>query len=654
MNKAVFNDSSLNLLDTFSSSLIKKEVSIIEFAESSDYCHKPLYPRQRVVLKLMFLEELDGYEEDVLNEWIRSTEESGEVIIAPKIRERITWLRDHNYPHFTINQLVGGRRSGKGYMTGAAIAYKLHKLIQLDNPGRHFGVEQGHDIYTTIVADSLEQAKTIQFKDAKSWILDCKALQPYIGKPLAESISVYTPYDLAREQDLYARGIKTEGELASLRVQAFAKNARTIRGNASIVLVFDEHAHITPGESHISDEELFKAAEPSLAQFDMDAMIFSNSSPYQKTGKFFSLYEDALKLDNEVPVFMTQFMLQYPSWEMYKDWERDRKFTRAIVVPPHQSISLQEREKANPESFRVEYRAQFAEVLEAFLNPFYVDRMFDPEFTQSILGRDLVPTHGAVGYFTYKGHGDPSSTTANFGVAVGHVEPVFNSRTGADEAHVVFDFIDAFYPEDFPDHTIDWNEIHPAIMDIINAFRPFEFTFDQFDTTKPVQDIVRDLAKLGINDTQVYVKTATNPTNNRRWDAFKAALNLGRIHAPHPAHNMNPSHNSLELARNELKFLQKKNNRVVKQDIGPIQTKDMADCIAEVVDALIGDTIEGELEALSGGLAVGAPGGYSIGNRATHRTSIGTPLEGYYDDMFARQRGSGIMNPLARLRGRRR
>lgn len=631
--------SEFTLIDAFSESLIRRDVGIQEFCESDEFCDKLLYPRQRVLLKLIFLEELDGYEEDVLTEWIKaSTHQGAEIEISPGIRERVQWLRDNNYSHFPIIQLVGGRRSGKGYMTGAAIAKRLYDLVQLDNPGQHYGVEQGKDIYVSIVADSLEQAKAYQFKDAKNWVLDCRALQDYVGKPLAESISVYTPYDLEREAEMQKKGIKVDsGDLASLRVQAFAKNARTIRGNASIIYVFDEMAHITPGESHISDEQLYEAAEPSLIQFAEDAMLFANSSPYTKTGKFFKIYEEAWAMDANEPVYPTHLMLKFPSWEMYKDHEKFGIKT-AIVVDPKYSKQLALKEKANPESFRVEYRSQFAEVIDAYLDPSFVDRMFDPEYTQQVLGRNIIPTIGAVGWWTYKGHGDPSSVGANFGIAVGHTEPVFNERLQRDELHVVFDLIDAFYPEDFENHTIDWLEVVPEIVNVINDFRPFEFTFDQFDSSMPIQTILQELRMLNIQDTQVYEKTATRPSNMRRARNFRTALNLGRVHAPHPSANVRFQRNPIELGRDELKALQEKNGNVIKQDIGPVQTKDIADCMMEVVDALIGESITEEMAMLADGLAPGSRGGYSIGNRGPNSTSLGTPFEEYYQ---GRGRGGG-------------
>src|SRR5688572_24790374 len=112
-----------SVLDTFDSAFKDKNVSIVEFAESADYCDKPLYPRQRVLLKLIWLEEMDGYEEDVLSEWIRG--DDPDIKMCSKIRERRQRLIDEGYTHFREIMLVGGRRSSKGHITGISIAKKL-------------------------------------------------------------------------------------------------------------------------------------------------------------------------------------------------------------------------------------------------------------------------------------------------------------------------------------------------------------------------------------------------------------------------------------------------------------------------------------------------------------------------------------------------
>lgn len=615
-----------DLIEQFTSAVIREKVDIITFAEDPRFLGRKLYPRQKTLLKIIFLQELDAYDKAVISEW---SQEDSECHIIPKLDERIKYLKENGYEHFRTIQLVGGRRSSKGFLTGICIAYKVYLMTLHDDFHKEFNLPAGKEVYFSIVADSLDQAKAHQFSDAQDAIIDVKPFQKnrLFGKSLAESISVNTPGDLRRVADLKASGMKLDRDMASLVVKAHGTNSKTIRGSASMMFVFDEMAHLVAGESRMSDEELWKAAIPSVQQFRNQGMLFANSSPYQKIGKFFELYEQAMELDppeTGKPVYPDHFLLNFPSWELYKDWE---KFDMPMpqVLQPHEDPILRREEQADPDSFRVEYRAQFAEVINAFLRPEVVDRMFDPVWNEKILGRELRPTSGAIAWRRYKGHGDPASVGANFGIAVGHVEEVENENTGVVEPHVVFDFIDAFYPEDFknpefPDQpgTIDWLEVIPTITSLISNFRPFEWTFDQFDSTMAIQQLQENLRRLNIQDTLVYEKFATPKLNERRAKNFRAAINLGRVHAPHPeTYNPNASKNSIELVRNELKFLQEKNGKVDKQSIGPIRTKDIADCVMEVTDALIGDVLNPTFEGLAGTPALGhpvSPSGVSYGN----------------------------------------
>ena len=642
-----------NLLDQFSKNLLKDSVDIITFAESPAYCGLRLYPRQRTLLKILFLEDLDDYDKKVLKEWQAP---GGEVTICPDLEYRMDYLKKNGYKHFRLIQLVGGRRSSKSMLAGLIIAYKVYQLVQLDNPGTHYGIEKNKDIYFSIVADSLDQAKAHQFGDAVNFLLECKPLrdQGLLGTPLAETMKVWTPYDKRRASNLAASGVRMERELATLQVKAFGTNSKTIRGSASIVMCFDEMAHLIGGESRMSDEELYKAAIPSLAQFGEDAMIIANSSPYTKTGKFYELYENALELDppgTGLPVYPDHFMLQFPSWELYKDWEDE--FPAALIQDPDNDVILAREELSDPASFKVEYRGQFDEVVDAFLRPEKVDDMFDPDKTREAIGRTLEIQPGASAYAVYKGHADPSSEDANFGIAIAHVEEIPNPETGAKEQHVIFDLIDAFYPDDFPNNEIDYLEVVPEIVRLVNNFRPFEFTFDQFNSVMPIQEINKSMRKMGIGDTMVYEKTFTAQNNLRRAKNFRTALNLGRVHAPHPSVKGGSIKNAIELVRNELKFLQMKNGKVVKQDIGPVRTKDIADCVMECVDALIGDSIMALSEEFTNStMALGAHGGFSQ-NRFGN-TEVFEEFGGWYHTT-GRIPPTASYNPARGLRrGRRR
>ena len=613
-----------DLLEQFSQYLIKDEVSIVEFAESDKYCGKLLYPRQRTLLKLIFLEELDSYDMDIIEEW---TAPGGEVEICPNIFDRIDYLKANGYPHFRIAQLVGGRRSSKGFLGGLIIAYKLYQLTQIDNVVDYYGIQRGKDIYFSIVADSLDQAKAHQFGDAVNWVIDTRPLkeQNLIHKVLAENMSVYTPYDRRRLSSLLSSGVKIDRDLATLKVRAFGTNARTIRGQAAIVFCFDEHAHMIAGESRMSDDELYKAAIPSLTQFRKDGMILSFSSPYNKQGKFFELYEQSLELDNNIPVYPEHFMLKFPSWELYKDRNRVPGLTVGAASSPDEDREAAQEEKKDPESFKVEMRAQFAEVQDAFLRPEMVDRMFDPEWNKSILDRDLTPQAGAFGFMTYAAHADPSSVNKNFGIAIGHIEEITNTG-GVVERHVVFDFINAFYPEDFEGHTIDWLEVVPEIVMLINNFRPREFTFDQFESDMAMQTIRRQVRELGIGETMVIEDTASFAKNYRQAKNFRMALNLGRVHSPHWSNynDIPDKKNPIWLVQQELKFLQDKNGRVDHPTIGPIKTKDISDCIIHVVDHLVGSHISEMMEGLTASPQFGVQAG--IGKPQ----NIPSELEGWY------------------------
>src|SRR5207245_1480273 len=116
-------------------------------------------------------------------------------------------------------------------------------------------------------------------------------------------------------------------------------------------------------------------------------------------------------------------------------------------------------------------------------------------------------------------------------------------------------------------------------VDITN-FMPSEVTFDQFNSIGTIQNLNRWISRHQFPKRIVaYERTATAPLNWKTYETFKTALGLGLVHAPY-----------FELVDLELKFLQVHNNdKVDHPTAGPVQTKDVADCMAIVVYSLIGD-----------------------------------------------------------------
>lgn len=644
-----------DLLDQVEANLTSENVGIVEFCESPRYCNKRLYPRQKVLLKLIFLEDLDEYEEGVLDEWIAGGRNGNEVRISPDIRERVKWLKDHGYKHFREIDLVGGRRGSKGFVTGQAMGKVLWDTLQLQDPGRYYGIDSDKDIYFSCVAGSESQAREFQFADLAGCIESCRAMQAYPVKAMETTIKISTSEDMRRMAAAKHRGSKSERDMARLRCKALAANAGTLRGSATMAICIDEMAHMLPGESKASADLVYNAATPSLDQFRQDGIIFCNSSPYSKVGMFYDRnqiahrrwnpefkpgeeYDPGDGRDRVVNGDPRVFTFEFPSWALFQDgekfgmplltvspdWDPDEKnedgTDRYDEPTKNAIIGMRAEEAANPETFKVERRGKFAEVTDAYLNPEMVDRIYhgrpvgwseegkllvEPYNTN--WGMDAIP-----GIHKYKFHLDPSSTTAGFGFACGHTEWIAEPDGLNQTPHVVFDIIKRWNPKDFPGSTIVWAQVINDILTWAKIFRPYEITFDQFQSAEPIQTLKYALMEEGI-DCNVYVKTATLEHNWFRAETAKTAINHGLVHAPNDTEDN-------KLSADEMKFLQIKQTggrypRVDKQDAGPVQTKDMADCIFEVIEELIGNQLKNLMRdrAVEAVMAPGAQGGFRIG-----------------------------------------
>ena len=395
-----------------------------------------------------------------------------------------------------------------------------------------------------------------------------------------------------------------------------------------------------------------------------------------KIGQFFTLYkqgtvlmksyldgqmrletEDSLGVDAAAEIAdMTadpvKLVFQGPSWILYQDWERGqelvgRTFKRPIQ-PDLTSEAQQRRMQRNPEKFRVERMGQFAEVADQYLNPDKVEAMFAPlPWRDRLIAQDR-------GRFDrkYRIHCDPGRTGANFAMAVGHVEDAPCTGCGWTAAdggtgwansahicpeggyvwpHVIFDFLHVWRPIDFPPdpesgrRTIDYIQVGADIKDILNRFRSTEkISFDQWNSAYFLADLRQEFSPT-IRVTEV---TFTDKVNQERYEKFKAAMNLGWV----SAYRDNFFDGTGSLLEQELKFLSEKNGKVVKQDFGPVTTKDLADCVQVVTVDLLHEALDrldaGSMTASSYGSsdAAGLKGGREFerlgiaqGNRRTGR-----------------------------------
>ncbi len=147
--------------------LVELEVPhVAEFVLSQAYMGDRLYPRQLLLLKLMFCAEhlLTDYDREVLAEWSAGfepvTRSDGTVAFAgsygvqPDVVERMRWCREHGRGWMREVVAVIGRRGSKGHLGALAAAYILWRLLATGDPQKHFGLPAGKQLQVFVFAGS--------------------------------------------------------------------------------------------------------------------------------------------------------------------------------------------------------------------------------------------------------------------------------------------------------------------------------------------------------------------------------------------------------------------------------------------------------------------------------------------------------------------
>lgn len=586
-----------------------------------------LYPRQATLVKIIFLREdlFTDYDYQVLAEWERAyTLTNGDEGIMPGTLAKMRFLKKHKHPWFREVLLVMGRRAGKGHIAALCLAYVLWCYMAKGDPQQWYGVDRDKQMVCLIFAGKRDQAKANVFGDVVNVVTGSNCFTQYISEDHAEKLSIKAPHDKIREARQHRKGLYSGRDQATFLIQPRESTMMAGRGPTSFAQAFDEMAHIVATGANRSAEEVYDAAKPSLDQFGKDSFIIEPSSPWQMIGQFYENFTNANSLDeNGDFAYPDMLTLQLSSWDIYRDWERAPEIplfpegylgTLKEYDPaspdhlPHpgfkhfdQAIStyddqMAREEKAKPETFKVERRAKWAAVLDAYLNEEMVAKVFDPW-----LGRpakygppELTMQTQGVMATTYKGHADPSKVNDKFGVALGHVEYDDDAQ-----AHCVFDLLHDFDPADYPNHIIDYDDVDEWIWErVIKPFMPGEFTYDQYNSASSIQRLQKQLRRQPMpRRVEVFEKTVTRPYDWMVKENTKAAINFERVHAPY-----------YERAELELRFLQLVNGKVDHPSAGPVQSKDVADCICEVVHVLIGEQVNnfvhGDLASLKPGMAL--------------------------------------------------
>ena len=392
---------------------------------------------------------------------------------------------------------------------------------------------------------------------------------------------LYTPAQLADGRPPVDR--------AGIEIVAAPATTLAGRGRAVCMELFDEAAHMLGAGANRSASEVLDSALPALATFGHDALIWQGSSPWTREGRFYEDWITSLTVDpttlEPIAGEHATFMLHAPSWELYRDAEltRDGQILRrpgGLALPatapplitPTSPLLVREK-KLREENYYTEFESQWAAVLAAWLRARDVDAMFDP-----IGDRVLrIQPSGQLGT-EYHAHGDPSTVRANFGWAIAHKEILPDGRP-----HVFFDVLHYWDPADFGNHAIDYDHVESEICDYMRRFGLLDITFDQFHSLGTIQRLTRFARSTNLTRRPfIYERTATPKVLETEAEDFHSALTAGLVHAPAHA-----------LAEAELKALVRNHGRIDHPTRGPVQSKDIADCIIALTCRLLGDDLHG-------------------------------------------------------------
>jgi hypothetical protein len=436
-------------------------VDIIQFAEApwglnmnKTTGNTILRPVQKMILKCFYNIPLDEKEKTIIvrdflneNELYRMTEKE---YLGYLWNEGRTNLREQL---FTINRnelvLVCGRRSGKSKLGAIVSSYEAYSLLKKPHPQKHFGITDNAEIYISTIATSTDQAQLL-FNDIAAYIDHSPYFSRYKNPPTLQYMTLRTMHDL-----------DSSTKSSSIIIQAAPCSARGLRGMSNMVVIMDEQAHFVDSSANTSDTVIYDAVTPSTLSFGKEAKILNLSSPLNKQGKLWELYNQSFGSEKLL-------MFQVPTWEMYPDID---------------SSELRERYRRNPDVYWCEIGAKFSDTVKSWMPRDQFMKCVVPELKPKVRGLPRTP------HFMGVDIGLKKDMTAFSVVHIEHVkEPVLDL-----DGKIIDEIIVPKYELDYQEvmqaghgnyanmEFLDFDEIANRIEAICREFSVQKGLFDQYN-----------------------------------------------------------------------------------------------------------------------------------------------------------------------------
>jgi intein/homing endonuclease len=351
--------------------------------------------------------------------------------------------------------IIGGDIVSHNTLTSSIIsAYEAYKLLTVGggDPYKFYGIPRGEDIHIINVALSQDQAGTL-FSMIRQRMMDAPFFQGRIANATTTEIRLLTNWDIAKRKEGTALDVK-----GSIVILCGHSNPDTLRGKSAILILFDELAFYdesgkTPGSA------FYNALEPSTKKFKKfgDARLVEISSPNSPVGIFYDISQ-ASKRANHILSF------QLPTWCINEDI-------------PYESLT--EERIRNPESFAIEYGAQWAK-----------SGLFGNYFESGLIERcirtDIESHRRPQPGFNYYLHVDPAQSGPRY-VAVLVAKERYTTQTGKKRNRVRLANLWVWDPD--PKFGLLYSEIDRQMIQICGLYHPMTVSYDQYNSIQSLQNL---------------------------------------------------------------------------------------------------------------------------------------------------------------------
>lgn len=444
--------------DTRRRPVVPKIFSVIEYIEADWGLKMTLFPVQRFIVKLYYNLPLNDRDKtikitDMLNtktlfyltekEYLRFLYEEGRCNFSDQDGDRRQLI------------LSIGRRAGKTTLSSLFASYEVYRLLNMHDPQAYYGLPGGNTIQIISVATDKDQAG-ILFREVSGHLSRCEYFQPYILSNNLSRIDFQTPSDIEkfgpsqRQQD--GKFASLNGK-SSIRVTFKSAIAKGLRGMGNIVVILDEMAHFLDDGSTSADE-VYKAVTPSMAAFSpkspdedlpaderavgpVESRLICISSPLNKQGKFYDLYQTAMAGG---PAARNMIAIKAPTWE---------------VNPTIPAEYYNQKYHEDPTTFMVEHGAEFSDRVRG-----WIERAIDLE---ACLDLDLRPKERGLPRAPHQMGVDVAVTNDGTSISITHVE----------DDTIVLDYHEVWYAG------VDWRESNPHLGE--NYTTPYAKTLKDVD-----------------------------------------------------------------------------------------------------------------------------------------------------------------------------